>query len=249
MLTAEGLLHLSELGVLHPDPLDRGLILLGVVHPELPRLDLALLSIGRRDAALLRLHDALFGPLIRAQAACRHCGAQMELELRVDELLATNRQGEPDQTEHRVTLGDHDVWFRLPSSADLQEIRQFPDPEQASIMLIRRCVQGIRKGEADVPYEDLPPDVLSGLERAMDELDRLADIRLEPTCPECGRSSAVIFDIVSFLWIKIAAQTRRLLRELDILARVYSWREADILALSPIRRRTYVEMAESAIAV
>jgi hypothetical protein len=51
----------------------------------------------------------------------------------------------------------------------------------------------------------------------------------------------MMFDIVSFLWTEIAAEAKRLLREVHILASAYGWREADIFSLSPLRRQFYLE--------
>jgi hypothetical protein len=51
----------------------------------------------------------------------------------------------------------------------------------------------------------------------------------------------MIFDIASFFWTEIAAEAKRLLGEVHILASAYGWREADILSLNPLRRRFYLE--------
>ena len=72
--------------------------------------------------------------------------------------------------------------------------------------------------------------------------DPLAEIELALACPACGHQWQLVFDIASFLWLKIEMQARRLLREVHALARAYGWREADILALSPGRRQAYLEM-------
>jgi len=45
-----------------------------------------------------------------------------------------------------------------------------------------------------------------------------------------------------FFWAELAAEAKRLLREVDALARAYGWREADILALSSQRRHAYLEL-------
>jgi hypothetical protein len=242
VLTANGLLSLAELGVVQTDPIDRALLLLGAVYPGLPRPELEMMSLGRRDAALLRLYGDLFGSVLPAQTACQHCGAQVELELRVDDLLALER--ETQGSEHQVTFGAYQISFRLPASADLLAVRR-GDPEAPPLLLLQSCVQSVHHDGHEVGYGELPAEILEQLETHMDEIDPLADIQLQITCLECGYSSTAPFDIASFLWIRIAAEARRLLRELDILARVYGWREADILALSPIRRRTYAEMAEA----
>jgi hypothetical protein len=49
-------------------------------------------------------------------------------------------------------------------------------------------------------------------------------------------------DPAEFLWAAAEAQARRLLLEVDALARAYGWREPDVLALPPARRRAYLEL-------
>jgi hypothetical protein len=51
-----------------------------------------------------------------------------------------------------------------------------------------------------------------------------------------------MFDIVPYLWTEINAWAMRLLREIHSLATAYGWREADILAMSAVRRHWYLEM-------
>jgi hypothetical protein len=65
---------------------------------------------------------------------------------------------------------------------------------------------------------------------------------LDFACPSCGHEWQSLFDIAAFFWAEIAAQARRLLREVHQLASAYGWREADILAMSARRRRAYLEM-------
>ena len=76
----------------------------------------------------------------------------------------------------------------------------------------------------------------------MEVCDPLAAIDIPLDCLNCGHQWQPLFDIVSFFWTEIAAQARRLLREVHTLARYYGWREADILAMSAIRRQFYLEM-------
>ena len=44
---------------------------------------------------------------------------------------------------------------------------------------------------------------------------------------------------------EVEAEAMRLLRDVHVLARQYGWREADIIAMSPLRRQMYVEMADA----
>lgn len=62
------------------------------------------------------------------------------------------------------------------------------------------------------------------------------------TCPSCNHGWHALFDIVSFFWSEIQSWASRIMREVHLLASAYGWRETDILAMSPLRRRLYLEM-------
>jgi hypothetical protein len=75
--------------------------------------------------------------------------------------------------------------------------------------------------------------------------DPVAEVLLDLRCPLCAHSWQALFDIASFLWMEISAHARRLLREVDALARAYGWGEAEILGLSATRRQAYLELIGS----
>src|SRR3954466_15315853 len=71
------------------DPVEQALILLSAAHPERPRSDLAAWTVGERDAGLLAMREALFGPSLRSLVECPACGARLEFvvpacDLRMD---------------------------------------------------------------------------------------------------------------------------------------------------------------------
>src|ERR1700704_6609130 len=70
-------------------PGERGLILLGVAHPEAPASTLSKWPVGRRDAALLGFSERLFGPRLAAQANCPRCAALLEFEVDVARFAAS----------------------------------------------------------------------------------------------------------------------------------------------------------------
>ena len=93
-----------------------------------------------------------------------------------------------------------------------------------------------------IPAHELPDDLLAALADEMSARDPQAEVLLDLTCPACGSRWQALFDIAAFFWTELAAEAKRLLREVDALARAYGWREADILALSPQRRQAYLEL-------
>lgn len=79
----------------------------------------------------------------------------------------------------------------------------------------------------------------------MAQLDPQGDIQLTLACPKCSHEWLSPLDIVSYLWREINTWAGRTLNEIHLIASAYGWREADILALSPRRRQTYLELIES----
>lgn len=77
------------------------LLLLQVTHPATPADDPAQLSIGRRDALLLRVRESLFGPKFSSQAVCPHCGEQLEVNFDVASILI----------DEPVSEDAHGVWI------------------------------------------------------------------------------------------------------------------------------------------
>jgi hypothetical protein len=112
-----------------------------------------------------------------------------------------------------------------------------PDAERGLRKLVERCVV-----EAS---GELSPAVVETLSRAMLEADPQAEITLALECPACGQRWQALFEIAAFLWNELAAQARRLLHEIDALARAYGWNEREILSLSAVRRQSYLELIEA----
>ena len=96
-----------------------------------------------------------------------------------------------------------------------------------------------------VAADRLPDDVARQVVERISAIDPQADTRVNLTCPECRNGWSEMFDIVSFFWAEIDAWARRILQDVNVLARAYGWRERDILALSPVRRQLYLAMAQA----
>jgi hypothetical protein len=241
----EGLLRAwEEAAAQHP--LDRALTLLGAVWPDRGRTELARLSVGTRDGLLLSLRERLFGHEMRATVSCAGCGEALDLPLSTAALRAAPPLEAPaaDGAEHEIVAGDTTVRFRLIDSGDLAAILGCADPDVARRELLRRVVLSVRHGGDSV--DELPAEVPALLERRLAELDPQADVSLDLTCPSCGVRWQAPFDILVFVWNDVDRWARAFFGAVDTLARVYGWREADVLALSPRRRRVYLDMAVQA---
>jgi hypothetical protein len=238
-LTARELLSIWERG-LAQSPVERALELLAAVCPEASRESLAALSVGQRDARLLRLRELLFGPLMAASAGCACCGGRLEMTLEVSELLA----GGPAEPEGEIFLcvGEYVLRLRLPNSQDVLVAARQADFTASRRVLLESCLLSASCAGEPASGGSLPQEIIAAAGERMAEADPLADIQMVLTCPHCGHRWKQTFDIVAFLWSEIEAWACRMLRDVHTLAAAYGWGERDILALSPVRRQFYLEM-------
>lgn len=250
-LSAAEILDVWERGAdLHPA--ERALALLAVTCPEWSCDHLLGLSVGGRDALLLAAREQTFGGDLTGTARCPDCVELLEFSARTSDLRAGSGIGDvPDAVSRsfRMTLhpaGQPDpavhLIYRLPTGGDLVALRGVAGFETVRRALAARCILEATWGGAAVPANELPDELLAALANEMSVRDPQAEVLLDLTCPACGRHWQAIFDIAAFFWAELAAEAKRLLREVDALARAYGWREADILTLNPRRRQAYLEM-------
>jgi hypothetical protein len=239
-LSAHDLLRVWEVGE-DQHPLDRALTLLAAACPELTWDELAALNIGQRDARLLTLRERTSGPRLNGLAECPRCAERLEFDVKVADLRVAAK---PDaEEEARALVTDSlALRFRLPNSRDLAAVLGCQDSAAARSLLVQRCVLEASREGAPVVGSELPVEAVTRLAERMAECDPQAEVLLDFRCPVCGYGWQAIFDIVAFFWVEMAAQAKRLLREVHTLARAYGWREADILSMSSRRRQFYLEL-------
>lgn len=218
-------------------PAARPLHLLQAVEPERSIEELGAEALGRRDSRLGALRRSLVGSVVEATTECPTCGEQVETTFDLRDLWPDDDT--PVVAEFEVAVEGVTVVCRPLSTADLLAAAEAPDP---AADLLARCV--VRVDEGGRPAA-LPAGALGAVEAAMAEADPRADVELSLACPGCNTEWASPFDVASFLWEEIDHAARRLLAEVDVLARAYGWREPDILVLSSWRRRRYLEMAQA----
>ena len=240
VLTAGDLLAVWERG-LTQRPLERAISLLATSHPEAPLEQLREQPIGQRDAQLMEIREALFGPSLACLVACPKCGERLEIALDIAQFRALSSDTDISKI-HTINASGYEIQFRLPNSADMQSIANVSDADPARRALFERCVQNSTREGAPVSTSDLPEEMVDAVSSRMAQMDPQADIQLALVCPACAAQWSMVFDIVSFLWSEIHAWAVRILREVHQLASAYGWREADILALSPMRRQFYLEL-------
>jgi len=240
--TAAELLNVWENG-LRQGPIDRALGLLEAVCPEQSAEALAELSIGARDAHLLRVREILFGPRITSTTHCPHCSERLEWGSDVAELRIND--GKTPTNELFVEAETYRLKFRLPNSRDLAALGGGKDgSNDRRNQLLEWCLLEASTSEGEsLRIAQLPDAALQAMVQAMDRADPQANLLISLTCPACSHCWEGLFDIVSFLWAEVNNWAERTLRTVHLLARAYGWREADILAMSPTRRQTYLQLA------
>jgi uncharacterized protein YbaR (Trm112 family) len=238
MLAAAELLAVWEKGIDRP-MFERALLLLETVSGE-SRESLAELTIGQRDLHLLELREALFGCALPCLTACPACHEPLELNLDSDDLRVAEETHQ-GQAHHTLTIEGLTLEYRLPNSLDLSAASSAPDSHNAREILLGRCLLTACDGDNEVAYNALQPKVLDALSTAMAEADPQSHLELALTCPSCEQNWSTVFDIPSYLWSEIQNWAVRTLREVYLLASAFGWREADILALSSLRRQLYLQ--------
>jgi hypothetical protein len=204
---------------------------------------LADLTVGQRDRCLLDLREKTFGSIVRGFAECPRCAKHLEFTMSVSELRIPQEPGfAGKEMSLESAAEDTKVRFRLPDSLDLVTVVGCESIQSARSLIVQRCIREATTYGKPTPVEKLPAEVADKLAARMAECEPQAEILLDFQCPACSHKWQMIFDIATFLWKEISVQARRLLWEVHALASAYKWREADILSMSPIRRKYYLDM-------
>ncbi|MEV0172028.1 hypothetical protein AB0I00_13035 [Streptomyces sp. NPDC050803] len=215
-------------------PTGRALLLHRTARPDLDGAVLPALPVGEREADLFALRRALFGDRMQVRLDCADCGADMEFDLDAGEFAVGT-----DDRQVTVSEGGWEVEFRLPGVADVTAAARAADPRAA---LLARCLVAAERGGTAVAAGELPVAVQRRIAEAVEAADPGADVTLNVACPECGQATRAELDIASYLWTELDAWARDVLLDVHLLATAYGWSEPEILALSPLRRRYYLEL-------
>ena len=221
----------------------RALALLAAAHPEADAGALARLPIGERDARLLRVREALFGPQLDCLALCPRCGERLEASFSVEDVRrgAGSRESDADAIQH-IHVDGYDVTFRLPNSHDLVALESCHGARDAEHRLLADCLLEARELERTIVADELPAPLVAAVAQRMADADPGADVQLGLACTACGNHWHATFDIVTHLWTEIDGWARRTLEEVHALASAYGWSEGDILAMTAARRQKYLEL-------
>jgi hypothetical protein len=226
-------------------PVRRAVGVLATAAPEIGWDGWMRAPIGARDDALLGLLERLFGSELHTVAACPQCGERIESTFRASDVGGIGgdaRAPAASAPSLRLHADGFDVEYRLPCSDDLLQVAAEAGGTAVDVQLLRRCVSRAQQGDAIVDAAALPNDVVERITDGMAEHDPGADVRVRLECPVCAAVWELHFDIVSYFLSELDDWAYRILADIHVLASAYGWRESDVLALSPPRRRFYLEM-------
>jgi hypothetical protein len=221
----------------------RTLLLHALARPAEDARALLAMPVGERDADLLALRLALFGSVARVRLACAECAEELEFDFDVQDALRAGADGHRDGAAPiEVTEGRWMVRLRPPTPADLVAAAEAP-PDRARAVVLARCVLEARRGGRRASAADLPGAVQDRVAQAAAAHDPRADITFDVPCPECGHRTKALLDPGVFLWSEVDAWARGTMLDVSLLAAAYGWSEPEVLALSPFRRRHYLELS------
>jgi hypothetical protein len=206
------------------------------------------LTVGDREALMLHLRRLTLGEKISCIISCplAACGEQMDLDLKVEDLLVPPNAHACGETQEAFVEGEgrrYRVLFRLPNGGDQEDAAALAaeDLEAAVRLVMRRCVKSTTLADdAEAGEVSLPPDAVRALQSVMASLDEQAEIVLDLKCPACGRAFSLPFDIGDYFQRELTRRGADIYREVHQLALHYHWSEAEILAMTRARRRLYL---------
>jgi hypothetical protein len=228
-VTELALLAAWESGVGRP-AVDRAVALAALASGLSPD-DVADLPLGACDLLLLRLREQCFGPHLDGLADCPDCHAELDVRIDIDELRVDAEPaaagGDKADGGQVIEVAGAEVRLRPLTSRDVRACGADRD------RLLARCVAGGPENPA--------PDLLAAVEASLDLLDPQAAVALTLDCPMCGTAWQAPVDVIEFVWSEVHRFAHRLLSDVHTLARAYGWSEFDVLAVSPPRRRFYLQ--------
>ena len=227
---------------------------IGAITPVTAEVARALL-VADRQFLLLKVREATFGSQVRWTVECpwADCGRRIDVAFDIGSIPVEESTAKGPW--HTIVLdpadalvdGEHthrELSFRLPDGGDQEALAGQLDRNEAAALrlLLQRCI--VRIGPFAPPpaelVQRLSPAARRAVEQRMARLAPRVDLTMESTCPECGRSYSVPFEIQGFLFGELRVDERLLRQEIHYLAAHYHWSEREIMEMPRSRRRRYV---------
>ncbi len=240
-LSPNDILNIWEQG-LSRRPIDRALTIILYSYPNITFEEITKFSIIKRDICLLDIYEKNFGSLLRCFSTCPSCKENLEFEIASGDIL-TKQKEIKEKYLINFTANDLNIGLRIPNSLDLASVALYENTAMSGNELIKRCITEMRNENKAFPRSEITQEIIDAVSEYMDGYEQNGEIDFDLKCNACGHEWRMPFDILVFLWKEISLHARRLLYEIHMLASAYGWHEKDILEMSAVRRRYYLEMA------
>ena len=202
-------------------------------HNDAPAAEtsLAALCITDFEYLMLSIRRAWRGPRVILRLDCVYCQEPSEFTLDIDKLL---RDAVPKAAPGVHPDSDREGWFTLDGGA-------FRLPVVGDQIVVAGRARPAR-ALADLCLDDAArrKHLRPRIERAMGCMAPEISRVIRGFCPACERPIEAHFPVVATVMAEIRQSVASLYDDVDLIARVYHWPQAEILSLPPDRRRAYV---------
>ncbi|MES2155568.1 MAG: hypothetical protein V4510_10575 [bacterium] len=223
--------------------LARCVVRIGDVAPVTPAIA-SRLTVGDREALLLRLRILACGSLVQSKVECPQptCGQAIDVEIDAMQLLSTKTVAAPPLRTRRNSLPVME--FRLPTGEDQEAVAAVArhDPQRAALEIARRCIVPGKGGRVPSFQGARGRRRLAHLADAMATEDPQAETMVGISCPACGGESLALLDAGAYVLGEMRQRARLLQTQVHEIALHYHWAERDILAMPPGRRESYLAL-------
>lgn len=184
----------TNLGKIFPTILSRGVVSIGNVKADESILDALL--VGDRDALLLGIYKATFGPTATLGAFCLGCNDSKTVEISIDSDIKSKVLIDADDRYFTVQGKKHEYLVTLPTGQLQKELAKDPDmnyAESATIILENTVLK--IDGKAVISKAQVQNLGLSERKLIIEELTERSpgpqfnDVKID--CPDCGSEVAV----------------------------------------------------------
>lgn len=203
------------------------------------------LSIGERDTRLFLLRKWMFGNRLINLANCPQCAESMEWEMNTEDFLMKEVKTLRSPQKFDLKVEGYKLQFRLPNSDDLIKVISDKEYQNNPNKILEDCILKAKRNGQNCNKTKFPETVLKTLDERINKEDPQANIDILLDCQACNHKWEVPFDIISYLWIEIDNWAKHILQEVYTLSQAFNWSEKDILEMSPLRRRMYLQMLNS----
>ncbi|TYT23828.1 hypothetical protein FZO89_16560 [Luteimonas viscosa] len=196
-------------------------------------------SLAERNRLALQRYADLFGTDAELIGRCAQCGTAVEFTIDARHCVAAlpapgTHAADDDPQWHTLDGHDDAPRFRLPTPEDLYALEGVDEPEAFADALLARCVEGNLPAAAETR---------EAIGARMQALMPGATLDFSLQCPDCRHAWEAPLDPVELLWRVLRARAERLLSDVALIAQRFGWCERDILALGPVRRAAYLQLA------